>query len=115
MRFWRRSFVVSLVALAGCTGAQGCGDHPGEACIPFEVRALGGAPLQVGQLRLTADSFPLVDAPTPLVPLAQPTPLPLVVAVLPGASFAGDFTLYADAVNRGTVVGQGSTHDRIVN
>jgi hypothetical protein len=89
----RRTGLALLIALgatlAGC-GGDVCRDYAGKTCIALEVR--GRVDDRIDVLRVQATHGFSVDAATAR-PDRRAVALPLTVAVLPGAEFAGEFRL----------------------
>jgi hypothetical protein len=97
-------FVIALLCVAGCS-SDPCDDFDGRTCITVEVH--GDPALRVDQLRVTSTELGLADAPSPPTPRPSPSGLPVTLAVVPHADFAGSFGLLVRAFDKSVLVGLG--------
>lgn|GEM_PF-5133776 len=92
-----RALWLSMLALATACGGKGgdvCDAYPGVGCIALLVDAPVGIPLTVDQIGLSGDiGFALDDTRNPMPARDTGVSLPVTMALLPGGTFAGNFSI----------------------
>ena len=104
-----RPIVGLALGLAAC-GGDVCAPYGGRSCVALEVRAVSAR--AIDELRVSADGFPLDDVASAEPDHAEKE-LPVWVAILPGADFAGDFTLRVRGLLGALEVGRGDASGTI--